>query len=429
LLRARYPVDIEAKMKKIFRSFLSGLIKSGSMQVELASGAKFRVGDGSGEDTRIRFLDKPAQWELMFDPYLRFGELYMDGRVVVEVGTIYDVLAIASRNMSRFQHFSWLRAVDALRAALVYFDNRNDKKCARRNAAYHYDLDNRFYELFLDSDRQYSCAYFEHPSATLDEAQLAKKRHIAAKLFVEQGDRVLDIGCGWGGMALYLARICGAKVMGITLSREQLAVARQRATETSQSNLIDFRLQDYREIDERFDKIVSVGMFEHVGLRYYDIYFRQIAKLLDADGIALIHTIGVEHPPLSPDPWVAKYIFPGGYIPSLSDIVPAIERAGLFVTDIEVLRLHYAETLKNWRERFLAHRAEAAALYDERFCRMWEYYLAGAECGFRYLGQVVFQIQLAKKVDSVPLTRDHVARREAELRRRDTAATGLRIAG
>jgi cyclopropane-fatty-acyl-phospholipid synthase len=416
-------------MDTIFRSFLSRLITSGSLHIETASGEKFWLGDGSGKEAHVRFTDNAAQWALMLDPGLRFGELYMDGRVKVERGTIYDVLAIAACNVPRLNRFFWLRLVEQLRSAFNRLAIRNNLVRARRNAVQHYDLDRRLYALFLDRDQQYSCAYFEHPSAGLDEAQLAKRRHIAAKLLIDSGDRVLDIGCGWGGMALYLARFCGADVTGITLSREQLALAQQRAAETPQSSLLDFRLQDYREIEETFDRIVSVGMFEHVGLRYYDKFFQQVEKLLDADGIALIHTIGTEQAPQPPDPWVAKYIFPGGYIPSLSDIVPSIERAGLFVTDIEVLRLHYAETLRLWRERFIERRAEAVALYDERFCRMWEYYLAGAECGFRFVGQVVFQIQIAKKVDSVPLTRDYILRREGELRRRDTAAPGLRIAG
>jgi cyclopropane-fatty-acyl-phospholipid synthase len=254
---------------------------------------------------------------------------------------------------------------------------------ARRNVAHHYDLDRRLYKLFLDDDMQYSCAYFENGAATLDDAQLAKKRHIAAKLMIEKGDRVLDIGCGWGGLALYLARICGAKVTGITLSREQLAFARERAGEAGQSSGIEFRLQDYREIDERFDKIVSVGMFEHVGPEFYATYFQQIAKLLQPSGMALIHTIGSSRAQYEPDPWINKYIFPGGYIPALSTIMPAIERAGLYVTDIEILRLHYAETLRAWRARFLSHRAEAATLYDERFCRMWEYYLLQSAGAFR----------------------------------------------
>jgi cyclopropane-fatty-acyl-phospholipid synthase len=416
-------------MDKIFHGFLAGLIRTGSIEVETAAGAKFHLGDGTGEDVKVRFIDAAAQRALVRDPALHFGELYVDGRVKVERGTIYDVLAIASRNAVGLARFLWLRVIGRLRTAFTRLSLRNTRLRARRNAAHHYDLDSRLYELFLDSDRQYSCAYFENPSIGLDEAQLAKKRHIAAKLLIEPGARVLDIGCGWGGMALYLARICGAKVTGITLSREQLELARQRAAESPQSSLLDFRLQDYREIDERFDRIVSVGMFEHVGLPYYDVFFRQIANLLDADGVALIHTIGSETPPQPTDPWIAKYIFPGGYIPSFSDMMPSIEKAGLFVTDIEVLRLHYAETLRLWRERFLARRAEAEALYDERFCRMWEFYLATAECGFRFMGHAVFQIQLAKRVDSVPLTREYILRREAELRRRDTASPGLRIAG
>jgi len=322
-----------------------------------------------------------------------------------------------------------VQALTSLRGRLRHIFRTNGSARARRNVAHHYDLDRRLYTLFLDSDLQYSCGYFEHADATLDEAQLAKKRHIAAKLMIDKGDRVLDIGCGWGGLALYLARICGARVTGITLSREQLAFARDRALEASQASAIEFRLQDYREIDERFDKIVSVGMFEHVGPEFYDSYFHQVARLLNPNGVGLIHTIGTSCAQYEPDPWITKYIFPGGYIPALSTIMPSIERAGLYVTDIEVLRLHYAETLRRWRERFLARRMEAAALYDERFCRMWEYYLAGSECTFRYAGEVVFQIQVSKKVDALPVTRDYMLRKEAELRRRDSASSGLRIAG
>ncbi len=416
-------------MEKILRTFLSTFVKEGSLDVETASGRSFTVGDGTPATAAIRFRDASAQTALMLDPDLRFGELYMDGRVEVTRGTIYDVLAIGSRNIGRFKRFVWLRLAEQLRHALRRFTQRNHVAKARRNTAHHYDLDGRLYRLFLDEDRQYSCAYFEHEGATLDEAQLAKKRHIAAKLLVEPGDRVLDIGCGWGGMGRYLAEICGAHVTGITLSSEQLAVARQRASEAGQAAQLEFRLEDYREINARFDRIVSVGMFEHVGLGFYDSFFRQVAKMLDDKGVALIHTIGHDGLPAPTNPWVAKYIFPGGYIPSLSEIMPAIERAGLFLTDIEILRLHYAETLKLWRERFLARRAEAAAIYGDRFCRMWEFYLAGAECAFRFEDMVVFQIQLAKKIDSVPLTRDYIATREADLRRRDSAAPDLRIAG
>ena len=416
-------------MEKLFRRFIAALIKTGSLEIEAASGAIYHFGDGSGPPARLRFADRAAQNAVLRNPTLHFGELYMEGRVTVETGTIYDVLAIICGNIDNLERIWWLQALTAVHGRLRHMFKANSSRRARQNVAHHYDLDRRLYQLFLDSDMQYSCAYFENPEATLDEAQLAKKRHIAAKLMVERGERVLDIGCGWGGMALYLADICGARVTGITLSREQLAYARDRATEAGQTGMIDFRLQDYREIDERFDKIVSVGMFEHVGPEFYDAYFQQVAKMLNPDGMALIHTIGTSRVQYEPDPWVNKYIFPGGYIPALSTIMPSIQKAGLYVTDIEVLRLHYAATLRSWRERFLAHRAEAMALYDERFCRMWEYYLAGSECAFRYTGEVVFQIQLAKKVETVPLTRDYMLRREAELRRRDSASSGLRIAG
>jgi cyclopropane-fatty-acyl-phospholipid synthase len=416
-------------MEKMFRRFIAAIIKTGSFEIETASGVRYHFGDGSGQNVRLRFADKAAQTAVVLNPTLRFGELYMDGRVTVDEGTIYDALAVICQNIDYLERIWWLQVLTTLRGRLQHIFKANSSVRARRNVAHHYDLDRRLYKLFLDDDMQYSCAYFENGAATLDDAQLAKKRHIAAKLMIEKGDRVLDIGCGWGGLALYLARICGAKVTGITLSREQLAFARERAGEAGQSSGIEFRLQDYREIDERFDKIVSVGMFEHVGPEFYATYFQQVAKLLQPSGMALIHTIGSSRAQYEPDPWINKYIFPGGYIPALSTIMPAIERAGLYVTDIEILRLHYAETLSAWRARFLSHRAEAAALYDERFCRMWEYYLAASECAFRYTGEVVFQIQIARKVDTVPITRDYMLRAEAELRRRDSAGSGLRIAG
>jgi cyclopropane-fatty-acyl-phospholipid synthase len=416
-------------MEKMFRRFIAAIIKTGSLEIETASGARYHFGDGSGQNVRLRFADKAAQTAVVLNPTLRFGELYMDGRVTVDEGTIYDALAVICQNIDYLERIWWLEALTTLRGRLQHIFKANSSVRARRNVAHHYDLDRRLYKLFLDDDMQYSCAYFENGAATLDDAQLAKKRHIAAKLMIEKGDRVLDIGCGWGGLALYLARICGAKVTGITLSREQLAFARERAGEAGQSSGIEFRLQDYREIDERFDKIVSVGMFEHVGPEFYATYFQQVARLLQPSGMALIHTIGSSRAQYEPDPWINKYIFPGGYIPALSTIMPAIEHAGLYVTDIEILRLHYAETLRAWRARFLSHRTEAAALYDERFCRMWEYYLAASECAFRYTGEVVFQIQLARKVDTVPITRDYMLRAEAELRRRDSAGSGLRIAG
>jgi cyclopropane-fatty-acyl-phospholipid synthase len=288
---------------------------------------------------------------------------------------------------------------------------------AKQNVAHHYDLSGKLYDLFLDSDRQYSCAYFDEPGETLEEAQIAKKRHIAAKLHLDRPDlNVLDIGSGWGGMALDLARDCNANVLGITLSEEQLALARQRSLKSGLSDRCRFELEDYRNVKGPFDRIVSVGMFEHVGVGFYATYFAKIRDLLKDDGVALLHTIGRSDGPGSTNPWIAKYIFPGGYVPALSEMLAVIEQSGLIVTDIEVLRLHYAETLKEWRARFMAHWREAAQLYDERFCRMWEFYLAGAEMAFRHEGQVVFQVQLAKRVGTLPITRDYMLESERTMR-------------
>ena len=288
----------------------------------------------------------------------------------------------------------------------------------------------RLYSLFLDGDQQYSCAYFESPNQSLDDAQLAKKRHLAAKLRLKPGATVLDIGCGWGGLALYLAEIAGARVTGITLSQEQYQRAQNRALERGRARDTTFRLVDYRDVDGRFDRIVSVGMFEHVGVGFYDTFFSKCAELLADDGVMLLHTIGRSSRPGITNPWIAKYIFPGGYIPALSEVLPAIERAQLIVTDVEILQLHYAETLKAWRERFLAHREEAVRLYDQRFVRMWEFYLACSEMAFREGDMVVFQIQMAKRKGLMPATRDYIAREEARLRALEAGyATPLRLAG
>jgi cyclopropane-fatty-acyl-phospholipid synthase len=305
----------------------------------------------------------------------------------------------------------WL--VRYLSRRLAQFDPRNR---ARRNVAHHYDLDKQIYALFLDADRQYSCAYFEHPDQSLDDAQLAKKRHVAAKLLVERGQRVLDIGSGWGGMGLYLAEMAGARVTGVTLSEEQLALSRARAEEKGLSDRVAFRLQDYRDIAEGFDRVVSVGMFEHVGVGFYEVFFRKCAEVLADDGVMLLHSIGRSEGPGITNPWINKYIFPGGYIPALSEVLPAVERAGLLVTDIEILRLHYAETLRHWRERVLAHRDDLPKSYDERFVRMWEFYLAASEMAFREQNLMVMQLQLTKRQGVVPITRDYIAREEARLR-------------
>ncbi len=336
----------------------------------------------------------------------------MDGRVVVEQGSLYDLLDALVAAVHKARPQGWGKVLSGLRTAIRRFHQHNTPALAKRNVAHHYDLKSDFFRLFLDEDMQYSCAYFARPDMTLAEAQLAKKRHIMAKLDLRPGQRVLDIGCGWGGMALSIAGETGASVTGITLSEEQLAVAKQRGVESGLP--VAFRLEDYRHLTEPFDRIVSVGMFEHVGVGYYRDYFRKIRELLSDDGVALIHTIGRSTPPGATNPFIAKYIFPGGYIPAMSEVAAAIEQEGLVITDVEVLRIHYAETLKVWRENFLARRDEAVAMYDERFARMWEFYLAACEASFRHDDLVVFQFQLAKKLDGLPITRGYIEEREGE---------------
>ena len=415
-------------MDTLLRIFFAGLIKFGSLEVIAADGSRFAVGDGSAKKLAVRFNDRRAETLFMIDPELRFGELFMNGRIDVVEGSLYDVVALASQNLARAAPglgtggSGWIRLLQEARLALRRLGRANDALRARRNAAYHYDIDSRIYQLFLDADLQYSCAYFERAGESLEEAQLAKMRHIAAKLAISPGERVLDIGGGFGGLANYLARFCGASVTGVTLSKAQYDISRSRAAALGPL-AADFRLIDHREVEGRFDRVVSVGMFEHVGLADYDSYFRKIAELLEEDGVALVHTIGRALGPAATNPWIAKHVFPGGYMPALSEILPAIERSALVVTDLEILRLHYAATLKVWRERFLKRREEAKAITGERFCRMWELYLAGSEASFRYEGLVVLQLQLAKKLDAAPLTRDYIGRAEADLRRREAAST------
>jgi cyclopropane-fatty-acyl-phospholipid synthase len=396
--------------------------------VETADGATETFGDGEGPPLGVKLLDRAAEWRLMVNPALSLGELYMDGRLVVTKGGLYDLLELGARNLAELEGAPWVKALDKARMAFRGVHQRNNRRRARRNVAAHYDLDARLYDLFLDSDRQYSCAYFEYPGQSLDDAQTAKKRHIAAKLLPKDGASALDIGCGFGGMALYLAGEAGAKVTGVTLSEEQFAIAKNRAREAGLADRVEFRLQDYRDVTETFDRIVSVGMFEHVGVSHYDEFFGTVHRQLKDDGVMLLHSIGRNSVPGVTNPWIRKYIFPGGHIPSLSEVLPAVERSGLFVTDIEILRLHYAETLRAWRERFLARWDDAAKLYDERFCRMWEFYLAGSETSFRVDGNMVFQLQLAKRQETVPLSRDYIAEREAEFRRREAARPLIRDA-
>jgi cyclopropane-fatty-acyl-phospholipid synthase len=403
-------------LKYAFASF----IHIGNLRVTTAKGDVFTVGDGNGRSLAIRFDSTSAQLGILLDPDLKFGEAYVDGTLVVEEGSIADLLATLlaqdhSGNPTRWAKPQWL--LRYLGRRIKQFNFRNQ---AQKNAIHHYDLDGRLYSMFLDADRQYSCAYFESVDQTLDDAQLAKKRHLAAKLLIEPGQRVLDIGSGWGGLVCYLVENCGADMEGVTLSNEQLEFSRARAQDAALGDRAKFYLTDYRDISQIYDRIVSVGMFEHVGVGFYETYFRKCAALLADDGVFLLHSIGRSDGPGITNPWLAKYIFPGGYIPALSEVLPAIERAGLLVTDIEILRLHYADTLKAWSERFLARRDEIERLYDQRFCRMWELYLASSEMAFREEGMMVFQIQMTKCQGIVPITRDYISQDEIRLRRSQT---------
>ena len=401
-------------MDRLLRYFLKQFIRRGTMRFTTASGAEFSCGDGTGTPVAVRFLTTEAERRVLLNPELTLGEIYMDGTFVVENGSIADVLAILLDQpeiLPRWAKLQWW-----LRYLVRRAQQFNPRPRSRNNVARHYDLDGRLYSLFLDADKQYSCAYFETPDATLDDAQLAKKRHLAAKLLIERGDRVLDIGSGWGGLGLYLAEMTGANVTGVTLSTEQLQVSNARAAEKNLARSAQFLLEDYRDIPGPFERIVSVGMFEHVGVDFYETYFRRCAELLTDDGVIVLHSTGRSDGPDVTNPWIAKYIFPGGYIPALSEVIPAIERAGLLVCDIEILRLHYAETLKAWRVRFMARREEAVRLYDERFARMWEFYLASSEMSFRKQNMMNFQIQITKRQGVVPMTRDYIALEEAKLR-------------
>lgn len=395
---------------------LQTLVPRGTLTVRLPGGVTLTSGDGTLPRVAVRLTDRRAVAALVWDPELKLGELYMDGRLVLDEGSFLDLLQLLLQDNGGARALMPGKLLTRLRRLVFPFLATNPAGRSRRNVAHHYDLDGRLYDLFLDADKQYSCAYFETPDASLDQAQLAKKRHVAAKLAVRPGDRVLDIGSGWGGMALYLAEIARAgQVTGVTLSEEQLAVSRRRAAERRLPQ-VNFALTDYRDVRGQFDRIVSVGMFEHVGVRDYPTYFATAQRLLADDGVMLLHTIGRTGTPDFTNPWITKYIFPGGHLPTLSEILPALEASGLAVTDVEVLRLHYAETLKAWRDRFMARRAEAAALYDERFCRMWEAYLAMSESAFRWQDVVVFQFQITKKNHVLPLTRDYIGQAEAKLR-------------
>ena len=390
---------------------LRRLIRAGSMTLVDAKGTVHRIDSGApGPDVTVRLHDRSLHRTLALNPRLRVGEAYMDGLLTVDDGRLYDFLDLLGLNMASLEAHPLVSVKMVFERIVRLIGQYNPVWRAQRNVAHHYDLNGALYDTFLDADRQYSCAYFRTPQDTLEQAQAAKKAHIIAKLLFEPRHRVLDIGSGWGGLGLQIGRDTGADVTGVTLSVEQHAASSRRALEAGMADRVRFKLLDYRQESGTYDRIVSVGMFEHVGLPHYREFFAKVKSLLADDGVMLLHSIGTMGPPGTQNPWVRKYIFPGGYTPSLSEVLRAIEYGGLYVTDIEVLRLHYAETLKHWRQRFMAHRdrVKAMAGFDDRFCRMWEFYLAAAEMSFRRMGQMVFQIQLAKNPNAVPQTRDYI---------------------
>jgi cyclopropane-fatty-acyl-phospholipid synthase len=404
-------------MRGTLDAILRRFITVGALTVRWPDGQRttYAGSDDSGLTAGIRFRDARAIRRQVLNPTLAIGEAYMDGGMTPDGCGIYDVIDLLAANvMANAKGHPIARVQAALGVIKRRIDQYNPAPRAQRNVAHHYDLNGRLYSLFLDRDRQYSCGYFPRGDETLEEAQIAKKRHIAAKLCLDRpGLSVLDIGCGWGGLALTLARDYGAQVTGITLSKEQLAEARSRAAAEGLADRVSFELLDYRAMDRKFDRIVSVGMFEHVGVVHYRAFFDTVARCLNPDGVALLHAIGRSDGPGFTNPWIAKYIFPGGYCPALSEVIPVVEKSRLIATDIEVLRLHYAETLRHWRRRFAANRDTIAALYDERFCRMFEFYLCGSEIAFRREDHMVFQIQMAHRQNAAPLTRDYIANAEA----------------
>ncbi len=402
----------------LFERFLKGMIHEGEVEVEIAGSAttSFGKADAAREPVRIWLKDRATARSIARNPALGAAEAYMDGRLRVDDDDIWPLLDLVGHNIrwdwsnkNRVRLWRSTRWLDAILP-------RNDGTRAKANVAHHYDLSDRLYALFLDTDWQYSCAYFDDPHKTLEVAQQDKLAHIAAKLVLKPGQRVLDIGCGWGGLALYLHKTAGVEVLGITLSEEQLSVARARAIEAGVADKVKFELLDYRVVTGTFGRIVSVGMFEHVGRKRYRAFFETIRDRLAEDGIALVHTIMRADGPGKTDPFTTRYIFPGGYCPALSEVLPAIEQSWLWASDIEILRLHYAYTLEHWYERVRARRAEITALYDERFFRMWSFYLASAIMSFRHDGHCNAQIQLVRRRDAAPITRTYMAKAECKLR-------------
>jgi len=389
--------------------FLKNLIKEDGFVLIDSNSNEFVIGKPKKiKPIKIRLLDKSLHYKLLLLPDLYFGEAYSNGSLVIENGTLTEFLEIAFKNIGRGQTNSFAKIIKKIRGTYRYITNFNLISKSKRNVAHHYDISEKLYDLFLDKNRQYSCAYFKNENDSLETAQNNKIEHIIKKLNLKPNQKILDIGSGWGTLAIEIAKKSQCEVLGVTLSENQLEYSINKVKELNLENQVRFKLMDYRELNEKFDRIVSVGMFEHVGRKFYKTYFNTVSKLLNDDGVALIHTIGSIDPPRDPHPWISKYIFPGGYTPSLSEVTGPIEKSGLIISDVEVLRMHYSHTLRHWKERFLGRKEEVLNMFDEKFFRMWEFYLAGCEMAFKWGDQVVFQFQLGKKLMSTPNTRDYI---------------------
>jgi cyclopropane-fatty-acyl-phospholipid synthase len=389
--------------------FLNNLFKKGGFVLIDANSKKYIIGSpDKSKPLTLKLLNKDLHYKLLINPDLYFGEAYMDGSLVIENGSISEFLELAFQNIGRGEINSFGYILKKIKGTFRYLTNFNFVKRSKENVAHHYDISDDLYEIFLDSKRQYSCGYFKNDDDTLETAQQNKINHIIKKLNIKSNQKVLDIGCGWGHLAIEIAKQSKCEVTGITLSENQHRYAKAKAKEYNLENQVQFKLCDYRNLKEKFDRVVSVGMFEHVGRKFYKTFFKQVNQLLKYDGLALIHTIGSINEPRDPQPWISKYIFPGGYTPSMSEVVGPIEKSGLIISDLEVLRMHYAHTLKNWKERCITNKSKITSMFDEKFFRMWEFYLASCEMVFKLGDQVVFQFQLTKDLTTAPNTRDYI---------------------
>ena len=391
-------------------NFLNKLFKKGGFILEDASGNEHVIGEkNKSSKIKLKILDKSLHYKLLIYPDLYFGEAYTDGKIIFKKGNLTDFLNMALENIGRAETNKWSALLNRLRGSYRYITNFNFIKKSRMNVAHHYDISDELYFLFLDPLKQYSCAYFKNKDDSLEKAQQNKIDHIIKKLNIKPNQKVLDIGCGWGSLATEIAKQAKCTVTGITLSKNQYKFCVDSAKKLNLDNQVNYKLIDYREIkNEKFDRIVSVGMFEHVGRKFYNKFFKQVFDLLSERGIALIHTIGSINPPRGPHPWITKYIFPGGYTPSLSEVTGPIEKSGLIISDLEVLKIHYAHTLRHWKERFINNKQKVLQMFDEKFFRMFEFYLSSCEAAFKYGDQVVYQFLLSKKLDTTPVTRDYI---------------------